>query len=62
MNIQPIQNALKDAARCLKGAQYLAEKAYPNGDAPAELLPALVIAVAICRFVTEDGGDNGHAG
>lgn len=49
MSTEAIREAVKDAAGCLKGAEYLIERAYPEGDAPAGLLPAMVIAVAMLR-------------
>lgn len=47
MKIETMRGALGDAARCLAGARLIVGKAYPNGTAPADLLPALTIVIAL---------------
>ncbi|MDP2795574.1 MAG: hypothetical protein Q8O25_16080 [Sulfurisoma sp.] len=44
-----MRDAVRETVRCLTGAQYILEKTYPEGDAPAGVLPALIVAIAINR-------------
>lgn len=41
--------AASEAARVLSVARAIEQRQYPDGDAPAGLVPALVLAVAINR-------------
>ena len=54
--------AAAETVRTLSVARAIEKKQYPDGNAPAGLLPALVVVVAICRFTTENGGGDGHVG
>jgi hypothetical protein len=47
------RNAAKDAAKALSGARAIERTQYPEGDAPAGLLPALVQALTL-QYVSYD--------
>ena len=60
MNVEFMHDAVKDTARCLNGARLIFDKVYPEGNAPANLLPALIVAVAItwaARALHEDDAE-----
>jgi hypothetical protein len=52
MNAEAMKDAIKETASGIKAAEYLIGRAYPDGDAPAGLLPALILAIAINRATT----------
>lgn len=50
---QEWRDAAQEAGRALSVARAIEKKQYPDGNAPAGLLPALVVAVAIQRALSE---------